>query len=52
MPTQAPGTGCRLCSDICYSGACWVNKEVSIKELVDSKKQISGRNTDKSQPVQ
>lgn len=30
-------TGCGLCSDICYSKACRVNKEVSIKELVDSK---------------
>ena len=30
-------TGCGICSDICYSGACRVNKEVSVKELVDSK---------------
>lgn len=30
-------TGCGLCSDICYSGACRVDKEVSIKELVNSK---------------
>lgn len=30
-------TGCGLCSDICCGKACRVNKEVSIKELVDSK---------------
>ena len=33
-------TGCSLCVDICYSGACRVSKAVSLKELVDSKNKL------------